>query len=652
MIVATTRPAQVGQRRILADSGVAEVIRFSTLHDDEVDRLVCHELAVRTAPSRLLRWIRERVAGHPFFAVELVRALRASEVVTVQDGHCVVGNLEELSLPVTIEGVVTSRLDQLSSPQQLTLKVAAVIGRVFAEPAVSAAHPSKVRDISSHLTTFVQRDITKQCTSDLKSAFEFCHVLLRDVVYDQMSRVQRQSLHRAVACWLEREHRPRLAPVASLLAAHWERAQDNERTIRFLEMAGEHALRTGTFLEAQANFQQALTIAAEAPSLATVERRACWEMGLGVAAYFLGDLAESRRRLEGAVRVLDRPVPASGAATLSQLLWAALVQARNRVLGAPRIRVEAKQLQALEAVTDCYRILSQIYFLQAEAAPRLAYLTIRGVNLGERGGNSVSLARALANLGALMSLIGFKNWSEWYGAWSVAMAERKGHYAAGAYVHHIGAIRLATNGRPVEALHSSAEALERITALGDFNLEQEAMSVRAMIATTSGCYDIALSAVRRCVALARRTGSLATGGWALFNMVEIALAKADPAGAQAALAEGRALLADRTDVGSVVLQARAEAILAEYEGRWDDALRSARALINRIDDSMPTAYYIADAYAVAARILMAGSATGQAVSHRELRRTVRMLRRFSRNFGNVRLQAIALDRQLQQRKPG
>ncbi|MFN7898964.1 MAG: hypothetical protein ACK5N0_04755 [Synechococcaceae cyanobacterium] len=75
---------------------------------------------------------------------------------------------------------------------------------------------------------------------------------------------------------------------------------------------------------------------------------------------------------------------------------------------------------------------------------------------------------------------------------------------------------------------------------------------------------------------------------------------------------------------------------------------------------MPTASYIADADAdadvnadvVAVRVLMAGSAIGQAVSQRELRRAVGMLRRFCRNFGNVRAQAFALDRQLQQRQPG
>jgi class 3 adenylate cyclase len=652
LIVATTRPVEARQRRILADLDSAQVICLSPLHDDEVDHLVRSELGVRSASSRLLGWIRERVGGHPFFAAELVRAVRSTDVVMVQGGRCTVGNLDELSLPATIEGIVTSRLNQLCSSQQLTLKVAAVIGRVFTEPIVRAIHPSQNQIISEHLLNFVRQDITIPDYSKVHGTYEFRHALLRDVAYDQMSQIQRRSLHRAVASWLEREHQERLAPVASLLAGHWERAQDNKRTIRFLELAGEHALRSGTFHEAETNFQQALVIAAKMVPPVGAERCARWQMGLGVAAYFLGNLVESRRRLEAALAVLDRRVPATAAETWRRLLLATITQARHRLLGIPRLSPDDLQRQNLDAATDCYRILSQIYFLHGEPVVRLAYLTFRAVNLGERGGDSASLARALANLGVLMSLTGFKKWSEWYGSQSVSMAEQQGQYAASAYVRSIDAIRLATNGRPVEALQRSTEALERIVALGDFSLEQEAMSVRAMIATTNGFHDIALPAARRCVELARNSGSLATGGWALFNLVEVALARADLPGAQAALAEGRALLVGLTDVGTLALQARAEAILAEYEGRWDDALRSARAVISLIDHSMPTAYYIAEAYAVALRVLVAGSSEGYAVSRRELRGAARTLCKLSRNFWNVRAQAKGFARQLLRRRIG
>jgi len=41
-------------------------------------------------------------------------------------------DLRNLDFPNSIESVITSRIDQLTPQQQLTLKVASVIGRVFA----------------------------------------------------------------------------------------------------------------------------------------------------------------------------------------------------------------------------------------------------------------------------------------------------------------------------------------------------------------------------------------------------------------------------------------------------------------------------------------------------------------------------------------
>jgi len=642
LTMVTTRPPERDHAVLLADVDDVRRLRLSTLQDEDIDRLICSELGVRRAPLRLLRWIRERVAGHPYFAVELVRALRSSGAVTLEDGRCSVGELDALGLPLSIEGAITGRLNQLSPKQQLTLKVAAVIGRSFSETMLLATHPACDAEVSGHLSTFVDRAITSLIASHEGRAYEFRHGLVRDVVYEQMTRSQRKLLHQAVAAWLQQGHAGQLHTVAAKLAEHWECAEDAERALQFTELAGDHALRSGAFPEAVKHFRRALLICQQAPLLVGKSGVARLEIGLGMAAYFLGDYQESRRLLEIAVSQLDRAVPASDSSAAMALLRAALVQIWHRLFGV-RSLTRGQQQVSIEVVTECYRVLAQIYFLQGESALRLAYLTIHGVNVGEHAGDSVSLARALANLGALLSLIGLKKVSEWYGRASVAMAERKGQYAAGAYVRHIGAVRLVTNGHVEEALQSSAEALSRLEALGDFNLELEVTSVQAMIAATNGHFEIAAIAARRCLALARRTGSLVLGGWAQLNLVDVALDRDDIPAAQAELAEGRALLAGRTDLATRILLLRAEAILARHERRWADALRHARDLISEIGTTMPTAYYLADACAVAARVLADGAGAGQAVSRSELQRASRTVRRLARNYWNIRNQAASLD---------
>ena len=141
------------------------------------------------------------------------------------------------------------------------------------------------------------------------------------------------------------------------------------------------------------------------------------------------------------------------------------------------------------------------------------------------------------------------------------------------------------------------------------------------------------------------------GGWAQLNLVDVDLARGDVPSAQAALAKGRALLTGLQDVASLALHSRAEACLAHHQGRWDDALRSARSTIQTIGTAMPTAYYLAEAYLVAAEILAAGARAGQAVSHPELRRVARRLDRMSGNFRNVRERAQSLSHGLRRWPP-
>jgi class 3 adenylate cyclase/tetratricopeptide (TPR) repeat protein len=653
LLVLTTRPGNAEGDFILSSIDEASIIRLDRLYDDEIDRIVCHEIGVRNVPRMLLKWIRSRVNGHPYFAAELVRALRSSNAFDVNEGRCSVHNLDAINLPATIEGVITQRLDRLSPEQQLTLKVAAVIGRVFGERTVRDTHPDREAEVASHLTTFLEHAITAPIASPSRQTYEFCHVLVRDVAYEQMPQLQRKMLHRGVAGWLEREHKERLSPVAANLAEHWERAEDDERAMTFLELAGEHSLRAGAYAEAANHFNKALAIAARVSGHASSERRSRWLIGLGQAAYFLGDLNKSRSLLEEAVGELDRPLPKTDTATLLALAQQIFQQALNRMvrMGSHSFSLKSggQSKRVLAATTDSYGILCQIFFLKGEPTTRLAYLTVRSVNVGERAGKSVSLAKALVRMGTLMSLLGCKKWSDWYGTRAVAMAEQEEQFAAGAYVCHVEALRLIANGCAEEALASNAIALERIVALGDFNLELEAMSVRAMIATTCGRFELAAPAAQRCVELARKSGSMSLGGWALLNLMEGALARDDLPGAQTFLAEGRALLVGLKDVPSIVLLACAEAQLAQYEGRWDDALRSARSVVASIGKQAPTAYYLANAFATACHIVLAGMATDQAVSEREIRSYSRRLAILAKTFWNVRSKSEQFDRMMLKR---
>jgi predicted ATPase len=322
-------------RRLLEEPDTRRLL-LDPLPSDDVEALVCQSLGVDGVPEVVASLIQEKAEGNPLFVEELAYALRDAGLVQVVDGQCRLASgvdVRGLGLPDTVHGVITSRMDRLTPAQQLTLKVASIIGRVFAFRVLRDVHP--LRDRAAHLaddlTVLERASLTVLDTPDPDLAYLFKHLVVQEAAYNLMLVSQRRQLHHAVAEWHERNHEGDLAQLAPLLAYHWRGAEVPARAIDYLEQAGAHALRTGAYQEAVRFFTDALELddavrwmgadsdrdtwaacrGAPAPDAPTI-RRARWEHLLGDAYLGLGQLGSERHHLHAALALLNRRVPASG----------------------------------------------------------------------------------------------------------------------------------------------------------------------------------------------------------------------------------------------------------------------------------------------------------------------------------------------------
>ena len=117
----------------LANSPRSLCLHLRELSKADTASLACAVLEVTKIPRPLATAIFEKCRGHPRFIMEVSELLLAEEKVVVEGGTCRVDkdDWDNLKLPNTMRAVMVSRLDQLSSSQQITLKVASVIGPVF-----------------------------------------------------------------------------------------------------------------------------------------------------------------------------------------------------------------------------------------------------------------------------------------------------------------------------------------------------------------------------------------------------------------------------------------------------------------------------------------------------------------------------------------
>ncbi|WP_254564444.1 AAA family ATPase [Oscillatoria sp. HE19RPO] len=237
---------------------------LNALPTEEAIALACLRLGVAHLPDAVAQFIGSQAEGNPFFTEELAYALRDSGLILIDDGTCTlapgVEDLHALNLPNTIEGIVTTRIDRLSAAQELTLKVASVIGRVFAESVVQDIHPiAEDKDqIALYLDALDRLDMTPREQSELERSYIFKHIITQEVAYNLMLFAQRRQLHEAVAHWYERVYSHDLGPFYPTLAHHWSKAEVAEKAIAYLEKAGEQALYNYANQEAALFYRQAI----------------------------------------------------------------------------------------------------------------------------------------------------------------------------------------------------------------------------------------------------------------------------------------------------------------------------------------------------------------------------------------------------------
>jgi tetratricopeptide (TPR) repeat protein len=118
----------------------------------------------------------------------------------------------------------------------------------------------------------------------------FKHALTQEAVYSSLLRADRRALHRAVAEAIEQMYSNRLEEFSGTLAYHYEAAGDDKKSIHYLLMAAEGALKQFALSSTLPLFEKSAQIARENKWSAELGR-ACG--GLGEVHRLNGDSAKS-----------------------------------------------------------------------------------------------------------------------------------------------------------------------------------------------------------------------------------------------------------------------------------------------------------------------------------------------------------------------
>ena len=581
LIVLTNRPMALltpTQFTALKNMASTRFLVLSPLNDVDIKTLLTQRLDVQKLPNELVAFISSKAEGHPFFSEELLYALLAEGYIEIKNNVCRItardGNLERLNMPRTLEGVITSRIDKMPPAHQLTLKVASVIGRVFALRELSAIYPIKsdISDLPEFLTNLENQELTILDTPDPEISYLFKHIITQEVAYNLLLFSQRRSLHRAIAEWYEQSFVHDVVAYYPVLAHHWKQADVPKKAIKYLEKSGEMAFRNGTYREAIQFFTQALekTETTKDTSISAL-RKAYWLRLIGDAQIGLGDLEAARASFRRAAGILKFPSPNTSLGIFFGLIRQAMIQFLHRrfpALFMSRLKHIDSELQE---VAQIYTHLGNINFLKLENLPML-YHTLASLNLSESGG-SLSAARVWA-LGSASAILGFVSHSmaKYYADLALQESEKVNNPRSQMWTYlAVGVYKLGI-AEWEESRTALLKMKEIALSASDSRLEGDAEVVLAGLEYFRGAdFESSQKYYSNLLAQAKKSGNLLHRTWGTYGTALNQMIRGEFDGALESMKDGENL--DNTNIN--VAQLYAMRAYANWRlGRQEDAVKN------------------------------------------------------------------------------
>lgn len=239
-IVASVRP---GHNRIHARFGHARHVMLSAFGVEECRELARGLLTPITGPpaGHLVELVATQCGGNPYFAQELVRWLWERDFRVNQRGPS--------ELPPRVELLLHERLQRLPHETRRVLSAASVIGSTGTTAGLNALME---RNVTNELDALELAEVVVQGPE----GWAFRHLLLREVVYEYTLLRERRALHGAHARWLVSSE----SGAPTVVARHFEAAEESVEAARHWALAGESARHTDAPDEAIQAFEHALRL--------------------------------------------------------------------------------------------------------------------------------------------------------------------------------------------------------------------------------------------------------------------------------------------------------------------------------------------------------------------------------------------------------
>jgi ABC-type transport system substrate-binding protein len=200
--------------------------------------------------------------GNPFFIEEVCKALIESGKVFYKDGSWHGPSVAELGIPQNVRVAIQQRVGSLPAETQEILNMAAILGRKFDFDTLvnSASRSSAIAKadyediVIESLENAERAQLIDQVSGDYGGTYSFVHSLIASTLVESLKALTRRRLHRYAVSAIEKRH----PDDYEALVYHYVQADQEDRAVKYLLLAGDRARVLHAHQEAIDSYQLAL----------------------------------------------------------------------------------------------------------------------------------------------------------------------------------------------------------------------------------------------------------------------------------------------------------------------------------------------------------------------------------------------------------
>jgi len=238
-------------------------VPLKRLSFDDVSEMIERILEQDDVAREFCELVYEKTRGNPFFVEEVIKSLKEEEVIYREKKKWKIKKVSRIEFPKTVKSVIKKRISRLDDESQKVLTMASFVGKDFTFEALCGVTGIEEDKLLVVMEKMLKTGLVKERVVRGEDVCSFADIIVRDVVYEEVSRLRRKRLHGVVGSALEKVYAKNIDEHFGELGYHFLEGREKDKALDYFLKAGEKAQKVYAHDEAFSYLQHALELVEE-----------------------------------------------------------------------------------------------------------------------------------------------------------------------------------------------------------------------------------------------------------------------------------------------------------------------------------------------------------------------------------------------------